>query len=224
MRRHAHHGVNFAKDLKRVEAMVRTEKNCVVTMSVESLDSSMTTDTCSITLTQRRAHLGLGVVIEPSAQCPDLRIDSQINLTDGGPDTGETSLLASRAVRAKTTGQDSVNIDMIWTIVTLHWQYDGWTTWGEYYTKVTGHNAFWNETIGVGWLDTSSPFTATAVWQQSWHSDGFPFSFMPDVGAMTDVRSSGTQSGTGSCSFNHYYYLNASQYPNLHWLDECFYV
>ncbi len=106
----------------------------------------------------------------------------------------------------------------------LTWSYDNVSVWGAsksqsfyllspYWILVTPTSG------GPTWYSGSPPrYEAWAFGQ--YHSDGFPYSWMPDVEHWQQATTKGYAGGCSHCTF-WYNWSGAANYPNLHTHNAC---
>jgi hypothetical protein len=175
---------------------------------------------------------GLAVEVLNEGDCQGTKVDVTIHLNPtmdekGSPLRGEAASFnpwAWRAVKSKITGQDCCNIDMIWSWIRLYWWYDDYSVSDGSPTQGTGDNTNWG--IGSGgnswwWLQYTSPNRYQLDQWTDWHSCGFPTCLNVNVDAETQPTLRVYYNGTATCQYSHGYDGGAWAYPNLHWLDEC---
>lgn len=125
----------------------------------------------------------------------------------------------------KITGQDPVNIDMIWNRPHLVWWEDGITADYGSWWEDDGDDPFWGKTNSFTWYNTTqhnvNNFFVTH--QRDFHSDGLPPAYR-NVNAWTSMTLTGYYNGYATCgNFSHNYDSGAQWYFYLHWHNnECY--
>lgn len=124
----------------------------------------------------------------------------------------------------KITGQDIVNKDMLWNRTHLGWWQDGYYADYGSWRADDGTDSFWQLQQATTIYNTSQHLVNNynVYHDRAFHSDGFPYSFLPDVNAWTTVSLWGYYNGYALCNFSHNYDSGANYYPNLHWRDDCY--
>ena len=123
--------------------------------------------------------------------------------------------------RALVWAEDAVHATLVETESRLRWQFDQSTrVWGgshgSFYRK---HSRFWDDLVDhSGGLvhQTAGTIESYYSWALGeWHSDGFPFSWFPDVDHTQIAYAYGYATGGHSCAMS-YTWEGAGSYPNLH--------
>lgn len=183
---------------------------------------------------------GVSFTVSLSAGCEDVPTRLVVSLPPRIADAADKTTVDHEAdaqsarnpwtqagVRGKITGQDVINIDMLWNQTELVWWQDGYAAGWGYDSALSqdGGDQWWYATYGLAFLDTSAlPNHYRSYHERNFHSDGFPYSWLPDINAFTKLEVFGYYNGYGACSFVHNYDNGAQFYPNLHWRDDCYYM
>lgn len=171
-------------------------------------------------------------------ECSDLQISSSVELTPSASAPPRSALATvapdalcgsytRTAFFGKITGQDIVNVDMIWNRPHLSWYHDGCTAESGSWWHTDGHDQFWRFDGGFTVHNTNQSGVQyySVDHSQKFHSDGFPAPSFPNVNADTEIILTGWYNGYATCSFPvRRYDSGAIFYPYLHWFpNECYY-